>query len=109
MPRLHLFNWAMKSKARQDVLIDAAGTQILKVPAWGFDPVMAIGVRFAIAEGLMRENNTGYELVESGVLFVREILEDDSLFSTERAFLLSTGKRITEAMVTAVAKGWEVG
>jgi len=89
------------------MLETAAKQKALTVPAWGFDPALAIGIRFAIAEGLMRENTTGYEIAEAGELFVREIVKDSDLFASERAFLSRIGKGITESMVDAAARGWE--
>ncbi len=107
LPRLHLFNWALKSSERQALLVKAAGAKQLHVPAWGFDPMLAIAVRIAIAEDLVGETSTGYEVKEAGELFVRDIVKDVELFGPERAFLKSIGKGITEAMVETAASGWE--
>lgn len=82
------------------------GEKVLQVPAWGFDPALAIAVRFAIAEGLIAENTTGYEISEAGVFFVKEILKDTDLFGRERSFLSAVGKGLTEGMVEATASGW---
>jgi len=108
LPKLHLFNWALKTTARQKLMLDAASTKQLTVPAWGFDPVLAIGIRFAIAEGLIRETGKGYEIVETGEIFLKELLKDSDLFAAERKFLSSVGKDVTEAMVEAAAKSWEI-
>lgn len=105
--RLHLFNWALKSQARQQILCNASTSKELKVSAWGFDPALAIAVRYAIAEGLVREAPPGYEITEAGVSLAKEILKDPELFPTEVAFFGQVGKGITEAMVDAVASGWE--
>lgn len=108
LPRLQLFNWAMKSEKRQQLLILAVGEKVLQVPAWGFDPALAIAVRLAIAEGLVVENSTGYAISEAGEFFVKEILKDADLFGDERSFLSAVGKGLTERMVEATASGWEV-
>lgn len=108
LPRLQLFNWAMKSTKRQKLLALAVGKKVLQVPAWGFDPALAIAVRLAIAEGLVFEKPTGYVISHAGELFVNEILKDAELFGRERSFLNSIGKGLTEAMVEATASGWEV-
>lgn len=107
LPRLQLFNWAMKSAKRQEQLVLAVGEKVLQVPAWGFDPALAIAVRIAIAEGLVAENSTGYEISEAGEFFVKQILKDADLFGRERWFLSAVGKRLTEGMVEATASGWE--
>lgn len=107
LPRLQLFNWALKSLERQVQLQKAVEQKELHVPAWGFDPALAIAVRIAIAEGLVAENSTGYETTEAGELFVREILKDADMFGPERSFLSGIGKGLTEGMVEATASGWE--
>lgn len=108
LPRLQLFNWAMKSAKRQEQLVLAVGEKVLQVPAWGFDPALAIAVRLAIAEGVVVENSSGYEISEAGELFVKEVLKDADLFRRERSFLSAIGKGLTEGMVEATASGWEV-
>lgn len=107
LPRLQLFNWAMKSPIRQQQLILAVNEKTLHVPAWGFDPALAIAIRFAIAEGLVAENSTGYEISTEGELFVKEVLKDSDLFQRERSFLSVIGKGLTERMVDATASSWE--
>lgn len=107
LPRLQLFNWAMKSIKRQQQLVLAVGEKVLQVPAWGFDPTLAIAVRIAIAEGLVAENSTGYEISTDGEFFVKEIMKDVELFGRERSFLSAVGKGLTEGMIEATANGWE--
>lgn len=75
--------------------------------AWGFDPALAIAIRFAVAESLIEATSTGYQLAEKGRGFITEVLEDASVFAPERKLLIQIGKDITEGMVEKVAKGWE--
>ena len=107
LPRLQLFNWALKSSERHVELIKAVNEKQLQIPAWGFDPALAIAVRIAIAEGLVAENSTGYEITVAGQFLKSEILKDIDLFGPERAFLSAVGKGLTEGMVDATASGWE--
>ena len=89
------------------MLLKAAASGTLRVPAWGFDPVLAIAVRYAIAERLVKESTTGYQITEPGEMLVREIIKDNEQFSSDRTFLEKIGKKITGAMVDAAANGWE--
>jgi hypothetical protein len=107
LPRLHLFNWAMKDKERKAQLVAAAGERRLNVAAWGFDPALAIAIRFAMAEGLLEETSTGYRITDTGVVLAKELMKDPEVFGPEKTFLLNVGKGITEAMVEKVASGWE--
>jgi len=107
LPRLHLFNWAMKRTDRIRKLVDAARAKVLQITAWGFDPALAIAIRFAVAEDLVQSTSTGYQLSEKGRNFIVEVLKDPDVFASERTLLTEIGKDITEAMVDKVAKGWE--
>lgn len=105
--RLHLFNWALKSPERCKQLEDAAKAKRLQMTAWGFDPALAIAVRFAIAEGLIQEVSTGYELTDSGSILAKSVVKDLNVLAEDVASLQAIGKGISEAMVEEVAKGWE--
>ena len=107
LPRLHLFNWALKSNDRIQKLVDAAKAKALHMTAWGFDPALAIAIRFAMAERLIEHSSTGYQLTVKGKAFVSEVLKDADAFASERKLLTQVGKEITEGMVDKVAKGWE--
>jgi enoyl-CoA hydratase/carnithine racemase len=107
LPRLHLFNWALKSTERIHRLLEAAKAKALNMTAWGFDPALAIAIRFAVAEDLVEPTSTGYQITEKGRSFIAEVLKDASAFAPERKLLAQIGKDITEGMVETVAKGWE--
>lgn len=107
LPRLHLFNWALKSAERRSQLVAAAKNKILNVAAWGFDPALAIAIRYAIAERLLEEHATGYKLSDAGLVFAKELVKDQDLLAQEKRLLIEIGKNITEAMVDEVASGWE--
>ncbi len=107
LPRLHLFNWVVKRTDRILKLVDAATAKVLQITAWGFDPALAIAIRFAVAEDLAQTTSTGYQLSEKGRNFIVEVLKDHDVFASERILLAKIGKDITEAMVDKVARGWE--
>jgi hypothetical protein len=107
LARLHLFNWALKRPERQAQLVAASKTKRLAVEAWGFDPALAIAIRFAIAEHLIEETSTGYGVTDSGTDFARMLIKDPEVFITEKKFLIEVGKGVTEAMVEKIASGWE--
>lgn len=107
LPRLHLFNWALKRTDRIQKLVDAAKAKVLHMTAWGFDPALAIAIRFAVAEDLVQPTSTGYQLSDKGRTFILEVLKDADAFASERGLLKQIGKDITESMVETVAKGWE--
>lgn len=107
LPRLHLFNWALKKTDRIQKLVDAAEAKVLNITAWGFDPALAIAIRFAVAENMLETTSTGYQITDKGRTFINEVLKGTDAFTPERKLLTKIGKDITEGMVEKVAKGWE--
>lgn len=107
LPRIHLFNWALKRKERQEILLEAGKKGVLKVPAWGFDPAIAIAINFAQEEGLIQTTSTGYAITSAGMDWIKNVCNYPDCFASERQFLGLLGSSITEDMVTQVAKGWE--
>lgn len=108
LARLHLFNWAFKSGDRGERLSHAVRAKSLNVTAWGFDPALAIALRYAVAEGLVSVNGSGYQLTDVGKIFAKSIGDDPEVLWAEKTLLTEVGKGITEKMVDAVAKGWEL-
>lgn len=104
--RLHLLNWASKTPQRTQHLRNAVKTRSLSLITWGFDPAIPIALRYALAEGLVAQNTTGYQLEELGRKFIKSVLEDPDLFADERNMLSEIGKGISEGMVDIVAKDW---
>ncbi|MDX2218049.1 MAG: hypothetical protein SF172_03380 [Burkholderiales bacterium] len=106
--RLHLLNWALKKRSRQLLLERAAESGTLRIQAWGFDPILAFAIRFALADGIVADTSTGYELTEKGRSFAMAILKDPTLLASDKVFLERIGKGITETMVDAVANDWDI-
>jgi hypothetical protein len=73
---------------------------------WGFDPALAVALRYLCAEGLLLDEGAKVSLTNSGVRFAEELLEDKSLLVQQKRDLSQIGRGITETMVDAVAKEW---
>lgn len=107
LPRLHLFNWALKSQQRLNTLRTAVHEATLSLPTWGFDPALAIALRYAVAECLIKQVANGYQLEDKGRKFLKDALKDQDVFVSERIVLSEIGKGVTETMVDAVSKDWD--
>jgi hypothetical protein len=64
-------------------------------------------VRYAIADELIRETQTGYEITDHGTAFVKIIFGLPDLLTNDKKALEQIGKGVTENMVEEIAKGWE--
>lgn len=106
IPRLHLFNWALKSERRIEALVKATTSKNLSITAWGFDPALAVAIRYAIGDELIAETSNGYKITEIGESLAKRICADQAILTREINFLSRIGKSITESMIDKVAKGW---
>lgn len=104
--KLHLLNWALKSRSRIELLQHAARSKSLHLPVWGFDPALAISLQLSVEDGLLEIEGSGVSITDKGCTLLEEIMKDDYLKS-EKESLNLIGKGLTETMVSAAAKGWE--
>jgi predicted aldo/keto reductase-like oxidoreductase len=104
--RLHLFNWALKSDGGIRLLQQAAKKNALSLLTWGFDPAVSIALRYALAEKLVSQVSTGYQLEAKGQFFLNQALKLEDAFSVEKEVLKEVSNSITEKMVEAIAKDW---
>lgn len=107
LPRLHLFNWSLKNAGRVEALSQAARLKRLSMVTWGFDPALAMALRYLCAEGLLFDEGVKVCLTDSGTQFAKALLEDKSLLVQQKNDLTQIGRGITETMVDAIAKEWK--
>lgn len=107
LPRLHLFNWALKDSDRMSKLVTASKTKRLDVLAWGFDPALAHALRYAEADKLIAPRKASFGLSERGDTLAIAVAADPLSFPDAKLFLSTVGKAITENMVETISKGWD--
>jgi hypothetical protein len=107
IPKLQLFNWALKKPHRQASLLNSTESSGLSITAWGFDPVLTIALKFAVAENLIDITSTGYGITDYGLIFAEKIMADTSLLKNEKKSLSAIGKSINESMIEAITKSWK--
>jgi hypothetical protein len=106
--RLHLFNWGLKTPARVEALSQAARRKKLTMVVWGFDPALAVALRYLEGEKLISEAAGGKFVLEpAGQRLARVLMADDSVMRAVKRDLVAIGKGISEDMVSAVAKEWK--
>ncbi|QDE39817.1 hypothetical protein FIV34_11660 [Luteibacter pinisoli] len=105
--RLHLFNWALKLPERVEALSQAARQKKLNLAVWGFDPALAVALRYLEGSELISEANGKFALEAEGQAFAKAIMADESLMRIVKRDLGAVGKGITEDMVSAVSKEWK--
>lgn len=108
LPRLHLFNWALKSPTRVEALSQATRRKRLSMATWGFDPALAVALRYLCAEKLAIEDDGKFTLLPAGQAFALGIISDKAAMAAVKGDLKLIGKGVTEEMVMAVAKEWKL-
>jgi hypothetical protein len=108
LPRLHLFNWALKMPGRVEALSQAARRKKLSMATWGFDPALAVALRYLCAENLVLEDDGKFTLLPAGEAFAVGIVSDSTAMLAVKGDLEIIGKGVTEEMVKAVAREWKV-
>ena len=107
LPRLQLFNWAFKSQEREQRLVQASEGSTFGLTAWGFDPALIVAIRFALADQLITETTSGYQITEKGRGFAKVIANEAGVLTGEKSLLARVKRNITETMISDVTKGWE--
>lgn len=99
--RLHVLNWAMRSKRNKTDLEAAIGGDFRPERLIvRFDPFLNRALDFAIGEGLIYlEGGKSVVLTPDGVTFANELDHEESLYKTEKQFIVSLKQRLTETLV----------
>lgn len=105
--KLHLLNWALKSRGRISSLEIAAKNKKLSIPVWGFDPALAVALQLALEEEIFTIEGLSLKITKKGNQLLDVIINDETAFPKEKSQLKKIGKGITEEMVTSVSKGWD--
>jgi hypothetical protein len=108
LPRLHLFNWALKTPDRVEALSQATRHRKLSMATWGFDPALAVALRYLCAEKLTVEGDGKFTLTPAGEAFALGIVSDKTAMLAVKGDLELIGKGVTEEMVKAVAREWKL-
>lgn len=105
--KLHLINWALKKDSRVADLQAAIQNKQLSIPVWGFDPALAVALKIAAEENLLRPEETGIIILPAGEEFLLKIISDPEFLAKEKKQLDLLGKKLTETMVAKTARDWE--
>ncbi len=107
--KLHLINWALKSKENQESLrkfVHSNYTETSKT--WGIEPSLNRALNYSVHEGICSISKGKYQLQEKGELFYSKIIKDTEYLNEEIEFLNFLGKRkITDNRIDSIYKKWK--
>ncbi|MBW1794858.1 MAG: hypothetical protein JRJ38_10575 [Deltaproteobacteria bacterium] len=108
--KLHFFSWAMRSEKNMAEAIKFSKqtrSEFVAVKIWNVEPSLNRALAYAIAEGIIELNGGRYHLASKGENLLRVILEDEQLLISEKKFLNTVKKKISEAHLQRLSKWWE--
>jgi hypothetical protein len=114
--QLHVMNWSIRSRKAQDQFL--AYIQGLKSPnevVVRYDPSLTRAIDFALGAGIVEryekmdgidDGKTQYRLTlsQQGEALAGELMEDEDIFVTEKAFLQDIGRKITQKQIADLFK-----
>jgi hypothetical protein len=98
--RLHVLNWAIRSKENQHLFLqvverDRETTDFIV----RFEPAFNRAISFAIGEHLISSKGDSVQITEKGSAYVAELEQQSTLLQEERNFVKTLGMRVTEAFI----------
>lgn len=101
MPMLHVLWWAARSAESRSLFLRwLAGTKEPDELLIRYDPSLSATLDLALGQGLVHMDvNLVASLAKPGVALAAAVMADDSLLSTEKAFLAQTPSRISQKSI----------
>lgn len=105
--KLHLFSWALKNSINMQALSEMLQKDNENsVQLWSIEPALNRALRLGVSEGIFSMNANKYKLEEKGIELAKIIIADDEIFTTEKEFLTSLGRSVTENKISEISKNW---
>lgn len=105
--KLHMISIGLNTKQDMEALKDLAYDRLARYTVVRFDPAVNHAVRFALADGLIFQQQNGlFRLTNLGKKYVKQIIKDVQLMSDEKRYLSSLSTMLTEEKIKAITSLW---
>ncbi|WDQ32157.1 hypothetical protein PTQ21_27885 [Paenibacillus marchantiae] len=105
--KLHMISIGLSTKQDMEILKDLAYDRHINYTVVRFDPAVNHAIRFAVADGLIVQQQNGlYKLNKIGKNYVRNIIKDKQLMKDEKRYLASLSTMLTEEKIKALTSLW---
>lgn len=107
--KLHLINWALKSKENQESLRNFVLSNYTETSkTWGIEPSLNRALNYSVHEGICSITKGKYQLQKKGETFYSKIIANPEYLTEEIDFLKFLGKRkITDSRIDSIYKIWK--
>ncbi|OME78661.1 hypothetical protein BK120_23260 [Paenibacillus sp. FSL A5-0031] len=105
--KLHMISIGLSTTQDMEVLKELAYDRIVSYTVVRFDPAVNHAIRFAVADGLIIQQQNGlYKLTNVGKSYVKKIIKDVQLLKDEKRYLSSLSTMLTEDKIKALTSLW---
>ncbi|MGG4196533.1 hypothetical protein ABEW50_24190 [Paenibacillus jamilae] len=105
--KLHMISIGLSTKQDMEILKDLAYDKLTSYTVVRFDPAVNHAVRYAIADGLIFQQQNGlFRLTKIGKNYVKRIIKDSQLMSDEKRYLSLLSTMLTEEKIKALTSLW---
>ncbi|OPA80576.1 hypothetical protein BVG16_07600 [Paenibacillus selenitireducens] len=105
--KLHMISIGLSTKQDMDKLKDLAYDRLTSYTVVRFDPAVNHAVRYAVAEGLIFQQQNGlFRLTKTGKIYVKRIIKNTELMCDEKRYLFSLSTMLTEEKIKALTSLW---
>lgn len=95
--KLQFFNWVLKDPMLQHLTKTHVDTErVYSISQVQLDPAVNLALRYAFAEGLLTTGSKRFILTQRGHALVQKLIDDQTVFRTEKEFLSDLGQRVSE-------------
>lgn len=106
--KLHLFSWALKSLENLETLKELVTSNFQKrILYFGIEPSLNRALNLAVGEGLVSMEGDKYAITSKGDAFVKRVISDPELFTSEKPVLNLIGKKINESRISQLKTFWK--
>ncbi|AFZ61170.1 hypothetical protein H6G54_29010 [Anabaena cylindrica FACHB-243] len=104
--RLHILNWAIKTRENRERLTELLENRSSPVATFiQYEPGFNKGIEYAIAERLVElQNNGRVHLILNGEKLAKEIIATEQCLEDEKTFLSMRGASVTEQLAKNLLK-----
>ncbi|QNK58552.1 hypothetical protein [Paenibacillus sp. PAMC21692] len=105
--KLQMISTALSTTSDREKLWEFANNNTNSYTVVRFDPAVNRAVKYAIAEGLLTQQKNGlFRLAKKGKEFMKIIMKDPNLLSSEKKYLFLLSNKLTEEKIKELTSFW---
>lgn len=105
--KLHMISIALTTEEDGKLLMDFIQEKLANYTLVRFDPAVNRALMYALAEGIVFQQQNGlFRLTSKGKSFVESIIKDNTLMAKEKNYLTSISSKLSEQKIKWLMTSW---